>query len=55
VLEYRHVHYHAWLFLKIFKEFFGGTGVLTQGLELARKALYHLSHTPNLSNYVLGR
>jgi hypothetical protein len=28
------------------QDFVGGTGVQTQGLALARQALYHLSHTP---------
>jgi hypothetical protein len=36
---------------------FSGTGDWTQGLELARWALYHLSHAPNLFyfSYFLDR
>jgi hypothetical protein len=30
---------------KLSKKFFGGTGVWTQDFELAKQALYHLSHT----------
>jgi hypothetical protein len=32
---------------------YGGTGVQTQGLELDRKALYHLSHISSFCFYLL--
>jgi hypothetical protein len=46
-----------YIYIYIFFFFFNGTGVLTQGLVLARQALYHLNYapTPLCFRYVLNR